>query len=1157
MRDRPISIAADLAAGAVTRLSAAVLALVAATGCSRSASRPAAREEAYRANNRGVALLEQFNPAAAAAAFREARHLDPSLTLPRVNLAIALLYVPDLDAAAHEASDAARDLPSDPHPVYVVGLVERARGDDERARAAFEHVLQLDPADVGAHVNIGQIALQRQRYDEAIAHFRAAIGQEPYSVTATYNLGLALIQAGRRDEGQQVMERSQAMRAGGYGTIMSTSYLEQGQYAVALSSTGAEPDLVDRAVPDVRFTATAIDRPGNGVAPAIVLFDADGDGDLDVCAVSAGGVRLLRNDRGAFVDATAAAGLASAAGGTAVVAADYDNDGLPDLLVLKSGGAALYHNDGSARFSDASQRAVLPRYPGTPDTAAFVDVDHDGDLDLVLGGADGPVQLVRNNGNGTFTDVTAAAGIGGVSHALAIVPTDFDNRRDVDLLIVRRDAPPVLFSNQRDGTFREMAAAAGLAIEGRVASVAAADVNNDGFPDFFFGRVGAPGVFALSTGRGRFRIVEAPPATDGAAAAQLLDYDNDGLMDLLTWSSGGPHLLRNVGERWVDVTATAFPQRAGSGPTAVSARAVAAGDLDGDGDTDAINVGADGRVEIWRNDGGNAHRSISVRLTGRASNRAGVGAKIDLRAGSLRQRIETSAATPPIAPADVLFGLGSRDGADVVRVLWPSGVLQAETSVQSAMAVQELDRKPSSCPFLYTWNGTRFEFVSDFLGGGEMGYWEAPGVRNTPDSDEYVRIRGDQLQPHGGAYELRVTNELEETLYVDRLQLLAVTHPAGVEIFPNEGMTDPPKPFRLYAVRDSRPPLRAVDDHQDDVTPRITTIDRAYADDFALLPFRGYSKPHALELTLPPLGARPVLLLNGWTDYAFSSDNVAAQQAGLALQPPRLEVRDRGVWRTIVDDIGVPVGRPQTVVVDLDGPLPAQLGPIEVRIVTNMRIYWDQILVGARAEDGSVRVDRMDPSSATLRWRGFSHEVSPDGRQPTIFDYDRVTSDLPWKTPPGRYTREGDVLPLLTQVDDRFVVARPGDEIAVSFDGTRLGTPAPGANRTFLLFADGFSKEMDINSASPDRVDPMPFHAMMRYPYVLPERFPETPAWQRYHDLYNTRIVGAALPPLDRGIQPGDSGQRLRWRPAPAGVRVCASKPRQVNDSAGCVPVGR
>src|SRR5262249_2097408 len=146
----------------------------------------------------------------------------------------------------------------DPHPLYILGLVERARGRDEQARAAFERVLQLDPADVGTHINLGQLELQRQRYDEATAHFRAALAEEPYSVTATYNLGIALTRAGRRDEGQQAIERSQALRTGGYGTIMSTNYLEQGQYAAALASAGAEPELVNRAVPDVKFTRVPI-----------------------------------------------------------------------------------------------------------------------------------------------------------------------------------------------------------------------------------------------------------------------------------------------------------------------------------------------------------------------------------------------------------------------------------------------------------------------------------------------------------------------------------------------------------------------------------------------------------------------------------------------------------------------------------------------------------------------------------------------------------------------------------------------------------------------------------------------------------------------------------------------------------------------------------
>src|SRR5213076_1610089 len=136
-----------------------------------------------------------------------------------------------------------------------------------------------------------------------------------------------------------------------------------------------------------------------------------------------------------------------------------------------------------------------------------------------------------------------------------------------------------------------------------------------------------------------------------------------------------------------------------------------------------------------------------------------------------------------------IFGLGKRERPDVVRVLWPAGIVQAETEFAAhkeiasfiSLDITELDRKPSSCPYLYAWNGERFEFVTDFMGGGEMGYLEEPGRHNTPDPDEDVRSRGDQLKERNGRYELRVTNELEEALFADRFQLIAVDHPQSVE----------------------------------------------------------------------------------------------------------------------------------------------------------------------------------------------------------------------------------------------------------------------------------------------------------------------------------------------------------------------------------------
>jgi hypothetical protein len=826
---------------------------------------------------------------------------------------------------------------------------------------------------------------------------------------------------------------------------------------------------------------------------------------------------LLRRDAAGFTDATVASGLEKVVASSAL-AGDHDNDGLTDLCLLTDRGIALFRQSPRGRFSRATAEGLV--YTHRPGAAAWLDVDHDGDLDLYVGGGTtaAPARLFRNNGNGTFADITVAAGLALTTPVIAAVATDYDNRRDVDLLVGAVDRGPLLFRNLRDGTFGESAATVGLAIPGAAGAIAAGDVNKDMFTDFYFASA-QKNALALSDGRGSFAPSSALDQVRDARAAQFLDYDNDGLLDLVAVSDSGIRVVRNLGTRWVDVSARAGADEKSS--AAAGVRSLAAGDVDGDGDVDLVTGGE--RLRIWRNDGGNRRHSLRTRLSARVSNRSAVGAKVEMRAGSLRQKLEVYASSPSPAPADLVFGIGDRPAVDVVRVLWPAGILQSELADEprptasgdnrtATMAIEELDRKPSSCPYLYTWNGERFEFVTDFLGGGEMGYWLGPGIRNTPDPDEYVRIDGTQLRPRAGRYELRITNELEEALFMDRAQLLAIDHPAGVEVHPNEGLAAAPRPFKLHYAAEAVSPIAAVDEHGHDVLDRIAAVDRRYPDDFPLERIRGYAAPHWLAMTLPPGDGR-MLLLTGWTDYAFSGDNVAAHQANLPFTPPSLEIKDAGGhWRVAMKNIGFPVGRPQTIVVDL-GDVPASVR--EVRIKTSMRVYWDRVRVARSREPQQAALTRLDPLSAHLRWRGFSAELTPDGREPYSYDYQRVSPTSPWKLLPGRYTREGDVRELLQRTDDMFAIARPGDDIALTFDAQALPQLRAGWARTFLLYADGFSKEMDMNSSSPDQLAPLPFHGMTRYPYEAPEAYPASNEHLQYLKRYNTRIVPRALPPLE------------------------------------------
>jgi tetratricopeptide (TPR) repeat protein len=1132
------------------------------------------REQLYRLNNIGVAFMEQFKHEDAVKQFKQALETDPNFAVARINLALAYFYLNDSRAAVEEARAGVKLAPDNTYAHYALAAALRNEKLYDESLAEFNKVLSIDPRDSATNIQIGQLHAQKQQYPQAIAAFQRAIESEPYNATAVYSLAQALIRSGQAAEGRKTLDRFQQLQASGYKTTLGNLYGEKGRYAEAVVSTGAEPDLVSKEAPKVRFVETdaGINVKTNAkplssalgrkvgkaefndqlkrdlVAPFssnLTLADFDGDGRLDlfVAGIEDAGkpfVKLLRNEGGKFSDVTEKSKIAVSNPASGAVFGDFDNDGKTDLAIFGYQTIALWRNNGDGSFTDVTAKSGLPANPASwALTAAWVDADHDGDLDLFVGNfadlsqfpsKDSAVfpddfageenKLYRNNGNGSFTDITAQTGLGGGKNkTTAVVATDYNNQRDIDFLVANYGSPAQLFSNQRDGSFKEVAEQAGIKFSGRAFGVAAGDINKDNFTDFYFNEIAFhrdgnptfdfPALY-LSDGKGGFKLALDGPIQGRVpfgAVAQFADYDNDGLLDILIGAFSSILGGRNTGEYRVMPWANLLPLET----RLLENRAFASGDINDDGAIDLIVTKADGSITAFRNEGAGKNYA-RLALAGKTSNRSAVGAKAELRSGSLRQKLEVYASSPAPAPSSLMFGLGYRTAVDSLQLLWPSGVLQSELSVKPSAtnAFEELDRKGTSCPILYAWNGSRYEFVTDFLGGCAIGAREPGDTWSYPDSDEYVRVTGDQLKERDGVYSILMNNQLEEVIYFDAAKLLAVDHPADVEIYPNERlMPAPPYPeFKIYATRGARPPVKAFDDKGADILPLIKDVDRRYPEDFEKLKFKGYAKEHAITLDLgaAKTAKRVSLLLTAWIDYADSTSNMAASQAGVTLTPPYLQVRNaRGEWQTVIPQMGFPAGLPKTMTVDLTGKFLCD--DSQIRIVTSMRIYWDQILVDVSGGDFPTRVTELDPLRADLRWRGFPREYSPDGHKPLIYDYSVIEPSAPWKAHLGNYTRLGDVRELLFAPDDMYVVTRNGDEMQIDFDARRLPALPEGWKRTFLVYADGFGKDMDINSARPETIGELPFHGMKSYPHSPADRYPMTKRHQEYLLRYSTRAV--------------------------------------------------
>ncbi|WP_417382394.1 FG-GAP-like repeat-containing protein [Gimesia sp.] len=803
-----------------------------------------------------------------------------------------------------------------------------------------------------------------------------------------------------------------------------------------------------------------------------------------------------------------------------------------DLVVSGKSGVKVFENQIDSKTS--KRTLVMKAQLETLDTLAdvfavnFSDLDHDGDLDLVAS-TDKGLSLWSNRGDFSFRNISDQSQLPPADLAVtSMVRVDWDRDVDLDLILCSRLSKQAGYlENLRHGRFRWRSFSKLEADDGPTANqfeeCILTDFDRNGSWDLIGVRQNElmlaetrrpkPGSVQIASVQ---KIRETEPVDLQGNMLQTGDLNNDGVLDVVALNSTGLQLLLGTAEQRTEQTAFVTDQELTS---AKPVQKYLLADLNQDGNLDVITVARD--EIIYRQNKGNDYHWIDVSLraeqikgevksaSGRV-NHYGIGSLLELRSGTIYQ-------PQIVAGQSTHFGLGNQSVAEAIRVLWTNGIPVNIIKAKTDQRIYEKQTLMGSCPYLYTWDGEQFSFYTDLLWAAPIGLQFAQGVVAPCRDWEYLKIAGDRLKPKDGVYELRITEELWEAGYFDTVQLTAVDHPIGVEIFSNEKVGSPDlAAFKIHTVQNRQTPRTAVNQRGRDVLPEIKDADNVYAKTFDEKYRQGLTEEHALELDLNTEAVRIAktaprikLFLTGWIYPTDTGINLALSEnpSMPSPRPPSLAVPDKnGAWKTIQPFMGFPGGKTKTIVVDLTDRFLTD--DYRVRIESNMEFYWEQVFFTLDETAAETVTQLLPLESAVLQYRGFSTPLIHPGNGPERYDYQSLSTGIQWPPMQGGFTRFGDVKALVELADNRLVIMGSGDEMRLRFKVPELPVK-PGWKRDFILHNVGWDKDANLHTILGQSVEPLPFREMQSYPYPT-EIYPDEQVLKSDKEVYHTRHQNTA-----------------------------------------------
>lgn len=1066
-------------------------------GCGRSGPfQPDAAELAE--HNRAVALMGQFNYEAAWETLEPLATKHPEWLDVQVDWAIATLnrrQAGDGDLAVKLLRDVAQKDPKNLRALYCEAILRLDGGDPEAARQLFERVADGDPQDAYAQYYAGQCLSQVGRVEESLARFEKAIPLDPYLRSTYYGAFQACLRLGKTQQADGYRQAFERLEKNPQSRLAEIKYTRMGPKA-SLQAVGGQGQTAARPAGDL-FAAPVDLALGN--PPWRSGFSPTDRPHLTVADLREGGPQVLFAARASsdeqrpnvILRATktgwewwADHPLSAVPDVLSVLWGDYDNDGLVDAYLCRSGPNQLWRQTAPDQWEDVTESTGTSGGDLVTRDGQFFDADHDGDLDLFLAN-EGASELLSNNLNGTFRPLAAEQGLqGSGGPSRAVVVADLDRDRDLDILVVKENTPHEVYLNDRLWVYR---AAEGMneLCNTPAKSVVATDWDVDGQSEIWmWTEQGLVQWTPDPAGQWRSQPVSLEAGDAGTADASpedttfaFADIDGDGRLDLVRHGASGWGVWDLASRKRLSGTAESsrawrLVNRPETGPAMVTL--------------------GDGRA-AWHSAGDGRFKFLTVAFTGKEeqadqmrSNRSGIGVLAAARRGGQWTPLRTlrSASLPGQDLQPLAVGLGGQDRLDFVSVTWPDGVYQTEFDLDAGKlhTVTETQRQVASCPLIFTWDGSRYAFITDVLGGGGIGFNVGRGEYGEPRSIENLLLPRGSLSVRDGAYHIKVAEPMEEVCYLDAARLVRYELPAGWQMTLDErfAVQGPMPTGEPVFYRRLLQPVAAVNDRGESVMREVQD-----ADGDAVEPgkrdvrFIGRTDRHEVELQFaePLESGDAYLLMDGWIEYPYSQTMFAAWQAGATYEAPTIEACDaEGTWHEVSPAFGYPAGMPRQAVVPLSRDrLPPDTR--RLRISSTMEIYWDRLAVIFRETPPAVRRDAFPLKSATVADVGYAPRTLLSQRRP-VYDYERRTPFGDSRHLCGLYTEFGPVRDLVAEVDDRCAIIGPGEEVHLEFDAQPLaGIVSDDLGAVWVLELNGWCKDMDLYTRDGETVDPLPRRA--------------------------------------------------------------------------------